>query len=160
MEIPEIPQEACYCGASGLPSPSKVALLKERTQEILTFLSMESQPGPLCIIALCFVPGSWPPVLRGLSYNFLTLGFPAKCYTRASLKLVYKRVVVLWVRSIRDAFTITPQIPFYQSSLLHQRQESILYHCWGHHTTWSWLSSLIKLISKLSTDMSSLTFSW
>lgn len=45
----------------------------------------------------CFmlVPGAWPPVLRGLSYHFLTLGFPAKFDTRASLNPVYKRVVVL-----------------------------------------------------------------
>lgn len=41
------------------------------------------------------VPEAWPPVLRGLSYHFLTLGFPAKFYTRASLNPVYKRMVVL-----------------------------------------------------------------
>lgn len=54
MEMPEIPQEACYCCASGLPSPSKVALLEERTWEILTLLSVGSKPGPQCIIALCW----------------------------------------------------------------------------------------------------------
>lgn len=45
----------------------------------------------------CFmlVPEVWPPVLGGLSYHFLTLKFPARFYTRASLNPVYKRVVVL-----------------------------------------------------------------
>lgn len=44
---------------------------------------------------LCAGPGGLAPVLRDLSYHFLTLGFPAMFYTRASLNPVYKKVVVL-----------------------------------------------------------------
>lgn len=51
---------------------------------------------PECEVqASVLVPEAWPPALRDISYHFLTLGFPAKFYTRVSLNPVYKRLVVL-----------------------------------------------------------------
>lgn len=113
-------------------------------------------------VCKCFmlVPETWPPVLRDFSYHFLTLGFPAKFHTRASLNPVYNRMVVLWGKTCRGCFYHHSTGPFLSILSITSEEDSILYHCWGQHTAWSLLSSLSQLISTLYIDMSSPPFSW